>query len=93
MELYSIKLQEEKRGIVNEMTDKVLKLEALIDDMKREHKENIDSYEKRVNEQKDDTVSQEREQIRSLERKLESVKREYEVEVDELSSEHRKEVA
>jgi len=52
MELIAMKVQEEKRVSISEMTDTVLSLEAIIDEMKDKHEEDLRELEARTREEK-----------------------------------------
>ena len=87
-----MELQEEKRAEIEEMTDKVLKLESLIDEMKENHLRDLKSFEKTDREEKLEAVMVEKERIKELETMCETLKVEYEEEIEELANEHKKEV-
>ena len=52
MELIAMKVQEEKRISISEMTDTVLNLEAIIDEMKDKHEMDLREFERRSREEK-----------------------------------------
>ena len=86
----AMQLRDEKRDAVCEMTDKVLKLEDIIDDMKANHAKEIEQYEKMYRDQQYESNEKDKRHIEELEASIAADKRCYELEIDALSKEHKK---
>ncbi|XP_066914646.1 putative leucine-rich repeat-containing protein DDB_G0290503 isoform X2 [Clytia hemisphaerica] len=81
---------EEKQEAIREMTDKVLKLEAIIDDMKESHDREIQNYEKQQRDTRLESNEKEQKRIEELEQNIAENKQTYEQEISELSNEHKR---
>lgn len=92
MELMAMKIQEEKRVAVSEMTDTVLNLEAIIDEMKEKHEIDIREFEARSREEKLEAIDRLQERIVDLEEVLVHSKEEYEEKLALQGKQHRKEI-
>lgn len=90
MDSFAMSLREEKRSAVEDMTDKVLKLESIIDDMKENHQKEILTYEKHLRDEKNEASTRENKRIDELEATIHKLKEDSENEVIELAQEHKK---
>ena len=92
MELLTMKVQEEKRVAICEMTDTVLSLEGVIDEMKDRHDIDIKEFEERSREEKLDAVEEIQKRVEQLEILLSQTSDEYEERVGLITEEHDKEM-
>ena len=90
MELLAIKVHEEKRKAISEMTDTVLNLEAIIDEMKEKHEEDIREFEERSREEKLDALDQVQNRVSELEALLLETKEENEEKMTLLEEDYEK---
>ena len=92
MELMAMKVQEQKRTSINEMTDTVLNLEAIINEMKEKHEIDIKEFEERSREEKLEALDRLQERIDDLEEMLIQTKEDYEDKLSVQEEDHRKEM-
>lgn len=92
MELMAMKIQEEKRVAVGEMTDTVLNLEAIIDEMKDKHELDIKDFEERSREEKLDALDKLQERIEDMEDILAQNKEDYEDKLMQQGEAHKREM-
>ncbi|XP_065066334.1 early endosome antigen 1-like isoform X2 [Rhopilema esculentum] len=92
MELLTMKVQEEKRVAICEMTDTVLSLEGVIDEMKDRHDIDIKEFEERSREEKLDAVEEIQKRIEELEILLSQTSDEYEERIGLITEEHDREM-
>jgi len=90
IDVLAMQLRDEKQKAIVEMTDKVLKLESIIDDRKESHAKEIKAYEKSQRDQKRETDTKDRKQIEELETTIDKNEKEYERKFEEISKEHKK---
>lgn len=92
MELLTMKVHEEKRKAISEMTDTVLNLEAIIDEMKENHEEDIREFEERSCEEKLDALDQVHNRVSELEALLLETKEENEEKITLLEEDYEKQM-
>ena len=86
----AMQLRDEKQEALREMTDKLLALEDIIDDMKENHAKEIEQYEKTQRDQQYESNEKDKRRIEELEASIATDKRNFEQEMDTLSKEHKK---
>ena len=86
----AMQLREDNMRAVREMTDKVLNLEGIIDDMKESHAKEIELHEKSLRDQQFESNEKDKRRIEELEASIAADERAFELEVAELTREHKK---
>lgn len=92
MELMAMKVQEEKRVSISEMTDTVLNLEAIIDEMKDKHDIDLREFERRSREEKLEALDKLQCRIDELEEIVIQTKEESEEKLLKQEEDHREEI-
>ena len=86
----AMQLRDENQEALRVMTDKLLALEDIIDDMKANHAKEIEQYEKSQRDQQFESNEKDKRRIEELEASIAADKRSFELEMDTLSKEHKK---
>lgn len=92
MESFANKIQEQKNAELKEMTEKIAKLENLVDEMKLGHIRAIKSLEEAHRDENIESLNNERERVKQLEADYASLKSENKKTIDELSHMNKEEV-
>eukprot|EP00794_Sanderia_malayensis_P009411 gene9411-10397_t len=92
MEMMTMKVHEEKRKAVGEMTDTVLSLEAIIDEMKESHDDDVREFEERSQEEKIESISQWKLKVEELESLLADCNKDFDERFLAQEDEHSKEM-